>query len=496
MKKFFLILLLSVLVLQLSAQKQVALTFDDGPDSSYTEKILDILKKENIKATFFVIGDKVKKYPEIVKRMKNEGHLIENHSKSHLHFSEYKDSMAVLNDVEYVDSILYATVGEKTHYFRPPFGDLRSDQKTFLMNHGYKIALWTLSPRDWDVFHISKQNIIDTVEKYVNNNAVILLHSKDVSGNPEDFPYRNNTLEAIPVIIKYLKDNGYKMVTFDKIKPVSKIGGDSRSLEEGLIKRDDIIFYGGFEEWFNYIFWSLNWGISWDVRANESQLVNTDFIGKKAIRVSYPKGGLGPSQTGLQFPVVLNDIPNLDTGFYQELYLRYYVKFEKGFDFRLGGKLPGLMGGGDSWNRSGGNQPDGTNGWTMRFMWVENGKIVVYAYVPKSANGKWGGHVWGQGIDCNFTATPGKWHCIEQFINVGTPGKDDGKLKVWIDGEEKVDIDDMRFWNEENNYGRIGGIYFSTFHGGNTKDWAPLNDSFTQFDGFVLAKNRIGVFKK
>ena len=194
--------------------------------------------------------------------------------------------------------------------------------------------------------------------------------------------------------------------------------------------------------------------------------------------------------------MVLNDIPNVDTGYYQELYLRYYVKFEKGFDFRLGGKLPGLMGGGDSWNRSGGNQPDGTNGWTMRFMWVENGKLVVYAYVPKSANGKWGGHKWGQGIECDYNATPGKWICIEQYINVGTPGKDDGKLKVWIDGEEKVNIDDMRFWNKENNNGRIGGIYFSTFHGGNIEEWAPRNDSFAEFDGFVLAKHRVGLFEK
>ena len=476
-------------------KKQVALTFDDGPDSSYTDKIMDILKKENVKATFFVIGDKVKKHPEIVKRMDEEGHFVENHSKTHRHFTEYKDNDLVLKDVRYVDSLVFAIIGKKAKYFRPPFGSLRSEQKTFLNKHGYKIALWTLSPRDWNVFKVKASDILDTVKTYIHNNAVILMHSKDASGSLEKYPYRDNTIEALPKVIKFLREKGYQFVTFDKIKPRYDIGGDVKSMEASLKKRDDIIFYGGFEEEYNNVFWSKKWGINWTSRIDESKIVNSDFIGKKVLRVSYPKGGLGPSTTGLQFPVVFDDIESLKRGFYQEAYLRYYVKFEKGFDFRRGGKLPGLMGGGDSWNRSGGNQPVGDNGWTLRFMWVENGRIVVYAYVPKSKNGKWGESLWGQGIDCGFNAVPGKWHCIEQYVNVGTPGKDNGKLKVWIDGVERVNIDDMRFWNVENNMGRIGGFYFSTFHGGNTDDWRPLNDSYMQFDGFVVGKSRIGMAK-
>jgi hypothetical protein len=152
-----------------------------------------------------------------------------------------------------------------------------------------------------------------------------------------------------------------------------------------------------------------------------------------------------------------------------------------------------MMGGENSWTRSGGNQPDGTNGWTLRFMWREKGRIVVYAYLPKSGNGKYGGKEWGQDLDCEFTAVPGNWHCIEQYINIGTPGKDNGKLVVWIDGEEKLSLSDLRFWDVENDYGKIGGIYFSTFHGGNTPDWAPLNDSYIQFDGIVASTKRIGL---
>ena len=493
MKQIFIFMVFGLLLSQtICAQKFAALTFDDAPDSSYTEILLDILKEENVKATFFVLGSKAEKHPEIIKRINNEGHLIGNHSTAHKNFTEYKDSASLMNDVFFVDSVLYATIGKKTHYLRPPFGALRVDQKQLLQEHGYEIALWTLSTKDWDLFNTSKDDIINKVKANTSNNAIILMHSKDVTGNKEDYPLWNNTLEALPEIIKYLKANDYQIVTFDKIKTDAGIGGDDRSLEKELANRDDILFYGGFEEGFGNLFWATKWGVKWEARADTSEIVSNDFLGKKSLRVNYPKGGVGPLETGLSFPILFRNIPKMQNDFYQEVYLRYYIKFEEGFDFRKGGKLPGLMGGGDSWNRSGGNQPVGDNGWTLRLMWVKDGKLVVYAYVPKSKNGKWGEEQWGQSIDCDFSATTGKWHCIEQYVNVGTPNHDDGKLKMWIDGEERVNIDDLCFWNVENDNGKIGGIYFSTFHGGNIQEWAPLNDSFIQFDGFVVAKKRVG----
>jgi hypothetical protein len=273
-------------------------------------------------------------------------------------------------------------------------------------------------------------------------------------------------------------------------------GGDKNTLEDSLAIRDDIVFHGGFEEGYNTTSWKNRWGIPWIQRATINEIVTNHFLGEKSLRVSYPKGGVGPGETGTQFPLVFNQMTGLHESHFNEIYLRYYLKFEEGFDFRLGGKLPGLMGGGNSWSRSGGDQPDGTNGWTMRFMWRRNGQIVVYAYLPPSENGKWGGVQWGQDINCGFTAVPGKWHCIEQYINVGTPGADDGQLKVWIDGVQRLDIDDMRFWDIENDYGLIGGVYFSTFHGGNTSDWAPRVDSYAQYDGIVMARNRVGPAKR
>jgi hypothetical protein len=267
--------------------------------------------------------------------------------------------------------------------------------------------------------------------------------------------------------------------------------GDDPVIEKSLKQRNDIIFYGEFEQGFYNIQWQERWGIQWITKQSRTNITQDEQRQGQMLRVEYPKGGLGPQETGVQFPIVFRNMKNCDNGLYREAYFRYYVKFEKGFDFNRGGKLPGLMGGGRSWVRSGGNQPDGTNGWTLRFMWRKNGELVIYAYVPKSNNGKWGSQTWGQDISTAVNARPGRWYCIEQYVNVGTPEKDNGILKVWINGKEKISIDDMLFWNTANNAGKIGGIYFSTFHGGNTRDWAPQNDSYARFDGLVVAKERI-----
>ena len=271
----------------------------------------------------------------------------------------------------------------------------------------------------------------------------------------------------------------------------STTGGDTQTLEEKLKSRNDVVFYGGFEEGFNNSSWEKRWGIEWITNDAVWEITSEGFQEGKSLRIKYPKDGLGPQETGIQFPVLFRKMEGIKNGLYKEIYFRYYVKFEEGFDFNKGGKLPGLMGGGRSWVRSGGNQPDGTNGWTLRFMWREEGEIVIYAYIPKSENGKWGSKKWGQNISTNVKAKTGEWLCIEQYVNIGTPGKDNGKLKVWVDGGKQIDIDDMRFWDVENNNGLIGGIYFSTFHGGNSQDWAPRNDSFAQFDGLVVAKRRV-----
>lgn len=272
--------------------------------------------------------------------------------------------------------------------------------------------------------------------------------------------------------------------------------GEGISSEPALQSRNDILFYGGFESLIpGEEGWRDSWGSLWG-SPNRSASLNTimsDLIpNSQALRVSYPSGGVGPGETGTQWPTSLEEFDGLEAQ-YDSLYLRYYVKFEEGFDFVKGGKLPGLMGGKDSYSRSGGNQPDGTNGWTMRFMWRSEGRAVVYAYLPE---GKYKEGVWGTDIDLGVNFQTNKWHCVEQFIKVNSPQSEDGLLKVWIDDQLVLNIDDVRYRTVSNDYGSVGGLYMSTFHGGSDATWAPSVNSFAQFDGFALGLERIGPYKE
>lgn len=275
------------------------------------------------------------------------------------------------------------------------------------------------------------------------------------------------------------------------ISASAAVFGESSALEPGLAGRSDVVFYGGFEEHAPASpAWNTAWGVPWDDRLENSTLVGPAeaVVGQKAIRINYPAGGVGPSQTGMQFPMSFARISGMKAAF-DSLYLRYYVYFDDGFDFVKGGKLPGLMGGGNSWSRSGGDQPDGINGWTMRFMWRTGGEAVVYAYLP---GGKYKEGDWGTDIKTGKSFVTGKWHCVEQFVKVNTVGVDNGKLKVWLDDQLVLDLSDVRYLTRLSDTTRVGGIYVSTFHGGNTADWAPTVTSYARFDGIVAATNRVG----
>ncbi|MDG5816554.1 hypothetical protein QA601_15765 [Chitinispirillales bacterium ANBcel5] len=233
------------------------------------------------------------------------------------------------------------------------------------------------------------------------------------------------------------------------------------------------------------------WGIEWMKRAQGAEAVSVLPPGAtgKCLRVSYPRGGVGPLESGVEFPVSFRNIPTIKQTTFDSLYLRYYLCFEKGFDFCLGGKLPGLIGAGQSWKRAGGDLPDGTNGWSMRLMWRRNGNAVVYAYLPP---GKYTNRQWGFDIDLNTSFKTARWHCVEQYVKVNDSGCENGQLKVWVDGLKALELQDLVYRTVDNEAGKIGGIFFSTFHGGNTKEWAPATDSFALFSGVVAARRRIG----
>lgn len=270
---------------------------------------------------------------------------------------------------------------------------------------------------------------------------------------------------------------------------VSRCCGESELLSAKFDNLNDLVFFGSFEKTEpGEPEWIRDWGIPYTVRAEHIELSSNAAHGKRAIRIHFPKGSYGTSSTGAQFPIQFSLIEGMQQTF-NSLYLSYYIYFENGFDFRIGGKLPGLMGGGASWERSGGSLPSGSNGWSLRFMWREKGRAVVYAYLPPGKYRK--NSNWGTDIDLGKRLGTGKWHHIEQYVNVNSINKEDGQLRVWVDGQLLLDLNDVTYRTVENGNGEIGGILVSTFHGGNDPRWAPTKNSYMHMDSISASRKRI-----
>lgn len=184
--------------------KQVALTFDDGPDAIVTPKILDILKENNIKATFFILGNRAKAHPETVRRIKEEGHAIGNHSWSHPNFTEISTEEA-LNQVMDTQDELNDIIGYRPSLFRPPYGALDEDKKEAIQDMDLAIVNWSVDTMDWS--GLPAQEIMGIIHKQLKPGGIILQHTANGKN------HLANTLEALQLLIPDLKDQGYSFVT-------------------------------------------------------------------------------------------------------------------------------------------------------------------------------------------------------------------------------------------------------------------------------------------
>jgi len=206
-----------LLFYHLNSTKLVALTFDDGPYGEATNQILDILKKEKVHATFFVVGMNVEKYPAITKRIVNEGHVIGNHSYSHSKSLSKMPSVEFQTDVRHAEDLIVSATGLRPHYFRPPFEMHTPGMDQQLKDMGYVVVLWDVGGRDYDQ-DTSSQTILEKIIANIlmgkKRDWIILLHDgRDVQiGYP-----RQNVIQALPKIIKQLKKWGYRFVTLEQI---------------------------------------------------------------------------------------------------------------------------------------------------------------------------------------------------------------------------------------------------------------------------------------
>lgn len=180
--------------------KKIAITFDDGPHPCYTEQLLDGLKERGVVATFFVTGEHAELHPDVIERMANEGHLIGNHTYSHIQLTKnnretFKEELIRTNE------ILKEITGEEVQYVRPPYG---SWDKSFEKELNMFPVLWTVDPLDW-----SSRNVGRITEKIVSKtgeNDIILMH---------DY-YDTSVTAALQAIDELLKE-GYTFVTVEEI---------------------------------------------------------------------------------------------------------------------------------------------------------------------------------------------------------------------------------------------------------------------------------------
>ena len=208
-------------------------------------------------------------------------------------------------------------------------------------------------------------------------------------------------------------------------------------------------------------------GLKWFALQDRARIVDGG-ADQRYLEVTYPQGKFGPAENGGQFLVHLP--PR------QEYWLDYFVMFRPGFDFRLGGKLPGLCGNG-SLSTGGNNHPG--DAWSARYMWKREGGVCVYLY-HMDQKGKYGDSVTLP--DCHFE--PGQWHRLTQHLKVNTNEDRNGVLEVWFDGRKVIERTDLRL--RSGDKAPVDTLYFSTFHGGNTMDWAPKNDSYACYDNFLI----------
>ena len=178
-------------------EKAVYLTFDDGPIPEATPFILDVLKEHGIKATFFMVGDNVRKHPELYERVLAEGHQVGNHT--HNHISGIKHTIR-----EYSRNVEKANSYIRSHYVRPPHGWMRLSQYAWL-SRKYKIVMWDLVTRDYSKW-LTAEDVVNNIKRYTRNGSIITFH--------DSLKSIDKLRTALPESILWLKEQGYEFRVF------------------------------------------------------------------------------------------------------------------------------------------------------------------------------------------------------------------------------------------------------------------------------------------
>ncbi len=188
-------------------EKVIALTFDDGPSPKNTAQVLAILQKHHVKATFFMIGQMVKYFPQVAKQVAADGDVIGNHTWHHSY--RHVDVVTAANELNTTADIIYQTTGVKTTLFRPPGGFLNNGLADYAKSQKYTLIMWSEVSGDAERPSPQVSKMVNNVLKNAKPGAIVLMH--DGGGN------RSRTVQALPQIIDGLKAQGYRFVTIPEL---------------------------------------------------------------------------------------------------------------------------------------------------------------------------------------------------------------------------------------------------------------------------------------
>jgi peptidoglycan/xylan/chitin deacetylase (PgdA/CDA1 family) len=186
-------------------KKVIALTFDDGPWPNTTAKVLDILKKNRIKSTFFVVGQNVKNYPDLTKQIVADGHIIANHTWHHWYHQ--MNAQAAAYEVANTGDIIYQTTGVRTSLFRPPGGIMNNGVAAYAKNNKYAVIMWSADSMDYSRPAVPR--LMNNIFREAKPGGIVLMH--DGGGD------RSHTVKALPEIISRFRKQGYEFVTVPEL---------------------------------------------------------------------------------------------------------------------------------------------------------------------------------------------------------------------------------------------------------------------------------------
>ena len=184
--------------------KLVALTFDDGPHVRYTERILQILEKYNVKASFFIIGENAVQHPETIKKIYDQGHELGNHTYTHVSINKVSKEK-LTEELEKTSHVIEEITSFRPRVFRPPFGAYSDASIATVTSLGYRSVLWSKDSKDWQLPSVDE--ILQSME--VSSGDILLFHDYNQANSP--------TPDALEKLIPRLLEKGYKFVTVTEL---------------------------------------------------------------------------------------------------------------------------------------------------------------------------------------------------------------------------------------------------------------------------------------